>query len=201
MNKLPKNIILFISLVALGYLVFSCGEEEKKFDVFNVDSTRIAAEVTDSNLGVKFNPPKLWKGADSEIQEKRTVNLDYSKRTFRSFVYTATGLYYNAGRRSVLSIGYLTLRENKEDKVPTLDDYVVQSTEKWKDPKVRKTTFSKNGIDFTRMDIEYGVWYTVRILFYNKSGELVQFEYSTQLNKKEAELPWIKASIGTIRLM
>jgi aromatic ring-opening dioxygenase catalytic subunit (LigB family) len=100
-----------------------------------------------------------------------------------------------------LNIGYIVLRDKEGNSEVSLDEYVKQSTEKWKNAEVEKSTFSKNGIDFTRLDIDYGVWHTVRIIFHNASGKLVQFEYSTQQKKKEAELPWIEASIGTIRLM
>ena len=202
MNNFTKKIFFFAAVVSVGYALFSCGgEDEKKFDVFNVDSTRIASEVADTILGVKFNPPKLWNNSASEIGEKRSMNLDFSKRTMRSFVYRATNLFYNAGRGSVLNIGYVTLRDRNENGEASLDDYVTQSTEKWKNAKVRKSTFSKNELEFTRLDIDYGAWHTVRVIFYNASGELIQFEYSTQSENRETELPWIEASIGTIRLM
>jgi hypothetical protein len=194
--------ILYLFLITLIILLFNqCSDPEEQKGLYNIDSLKIGDIVTDSILGVQFNPPKKWFPAQTEVSDKVIRQMSYADRYFVDYLYVATNLFYQPDNKSVLNIGQVKYREKDTLGIPNLEKYITQSTKKFQKADMKIDKFQFNDREYTRLKVNYGVWFTYRILFFNNNGKLVQFEYSTQQKYASKELLGIESSIGSIKFL
>ncbi len=189
-KKFTIHILIILSLI----LISNCSDKNQTISISNIDSTLIGKTITESDLGIKYNPPKMWISASKKLQNSPDRKIRYG-----AAVYSPINIYFDAGNKAVLSLGEIV--PNDADKKFDLENYIHQLTKRIDKDNITRDSFNNNGVEFIRMKIIFGVWFTYRIIFKNKQGKYVQFDYSLQRKYKKDELPAIVSSVGSIRLI
>ena len=188
-----KKYTIYILILGSLIIISNCSKTKNVVSIYNIDSTLIGTGVADKYLNIQYNPPKRWISANAGLRKPPGREIKYSTATF-----APVNLFYNAGDKAVLNIAEITPNDtNKFD----IEAYIHQSIKKFEDGNIERDSFEKNGVEFIRMKITFGVWFTYRIIFKNKLGKYIQFDYSLQSKYKMDELPAIVSSVGSIRLI
>ncbi len=188
-----KKYIIYILLILNVLLFTNCSKSSKEISISNIDSTLIGTAVIEKQLGIKYNPPEMWISANAGLKKPPDRKIRYGVATF-----APVNLFYNAGNKSVLNLGKII---PKNPNTFDLETYITQSTKKFEKGNIKRDSFEKDGVEFVRMKITFGVWFTYRIIFKNKQGKYIQFDYSLQSKYKKDELSAIVSSVGSIRLI
>ena len=194
MKLIIKKYIIYILMIFAMFLISNCSNKSKEISISNIDSTLIGKTVTENQLGIKYNPPIKWLSANAGLHRPPDRKIKYGVATF-----APVNLFYNAGNKAVLNIGEI-ISQNSNTKFD-LEKYISQSSKKFEAGKIERDKFSNNDIDFIRFRIKFGVWFTYRLIFKNKNGKYIQFDYSLQSKIKNIEMPSIVSSIGSIQLL
>jgi hypothetical protein len=82
-----------------------------------------------------------------------------------------------------------------------LNYYKSDLADKYKDNKLLIGSFINSRISFTYIKLEKENLISIKLLFMNQTGELIQFDYTIPANRLPHVENAIKASIGSIKLM
>jgi len=189
-RKFTIHILIIFSLILLS----NCSDKNKAISISKIDSTLIGKTITESNLGIKYNPPKMWISASKGLQNSPDRKIRYG-----AAVFSPVKIYFDAGNKAVLNLGEIV--PNDPNKKFILENYIHQLTKRIDKDNIQRDSFKNNGIEFIRMKITFGVWFTYRIIFKNRHDKYIQFDYSLQSKYKKDELPAIVSSVGSIRVI
>lgn len=194
MDLIIKNITIYILIIIILIGISNCSDKNQEISVSNIDSTLIGKTIIESDLGIKYNPPKMWISANKGLQNSSERKIRYGDA-----VYTPVNLYFNAGNKAVLNLGVIVPKN--ENKKFEIEKYMDQLTRSIKKENIERSSFINNNVEFISMKITFGVWFTYRVIFQNKEGKFIQFDYSLLNKYKKDELRAILSSVGSIHLM
>jgi len=179
-------------MVFLMFLLSNCSNKNKEISISNIDSTLIGKTVIENQLGIKYNPPVEWLSENKGLHKTSDRKIKYGVATF-----APVNFFYNAKDHSVMSVGEI-VPKNSDSKID-LEKYINHSKKNFETGNIERDKFRNNHIDFIRLRIKFGVWFTYRLIFKNKNGKYIQFDYFLKSKIKKTEMPSIVSSIGTIQ--
>lgn len=189
-------------IVLLTCAIFICSCSDKKStddsaDLYSFNNDLVGVEVSDVDLGIKFSPPLDWELMPSSLSKKMEMRNSPSD----GFIYQPVYVFFNNSNGAVLSCGIVTSTDSLASKNSELNFYKGLLTTKYKDSNFRLSNFLHSRISFNQIRFDKENLSAHRIFFKNISGKIIQLEYSVNKESITDELPKIKASIGTIRLL
>ncbi|KAF0153283.1 MAG: hypothetical protein FD143_360 [Ignavibacteria bacterium] len=194
-NQLRYSILLISSL-----LFCYCGGKhsaEDSAEMFSFDKALIGVDVSDENLGIKFNPPIDWELMPSSLSKKMEMRISPSD----GFTYQPVYVFFNKSNSSVLSGGLVTSNDSSASANSILNFYKGLLSSKYKNSNLVLNTFIHSRISFNQIKFDLENLTAYKLFFQNSRGEIVQLEYSFRKDSLASVLPEIKASIGSIRLI
>lgn len=199
MNKKIIIALLFFS----SMLVFqSCGDDAEEAETpFPVDSTLVAENYNNSELGLNLHPPRNWELTSSEFSEKIIARLSKTRTGYESFVYLPNVLFYDEDTKAVLNIGSFKTTTDKSNFSGGFEEYLNSIKTKYNSSEYTNKEILSNGLKINLLKINSNNLFTYQILFTNKSGNLIRVEYSCRSELEKKLMPIIESSIGTLRLI
>lgn len=194
------NKLRYLILLLSGLLIYSCGGKqtgEDSTELFSFDKTLIGVEVSDADLGIKFNPPLDWELMPSSLSKKMEMRNNPSD----GFIYQPVYVFFNKSNGSLLSSGLVSSTDSLASKNCVLNFYKGLLTAKYKNSNLALSTFVHSRITFNLIKFDKENLTAYKLFFPNNSGQIVQLEYSFRKDSLDSVSPAIKASIGSIRLV
>ncbi|MFA7422017.1 MAG: hypothetical protein WCZ90_20200 [Melioribacteraceae bacterium] len=188
-----------ILLAALG-LFSHCGDKNKSDDnteLYTTDKSQIGIEISDEELGVKFNPPKDWELTPSSLSKK----IENRNNPGDGFIYEPVYVFFDKVNGSVLSGGKVNSTDSLVSKSSEINFYKGLLSAKYKNSKMSLHNFVQSGISFTLVRFSKENLTAHKLFFQNSKQQIVQLEYSFRKDFADSVLPAIKASIGSVRLI
>jgi hypothetical protein len=207
MNKRIYNTIKNIFALAIPILILnllagckSKPEVSKNVEYFSNDKTKLGIEVTDQELGIKFFPPIGWELKQTLIS-KRALAGNRSAKEGGNFSYNPIYVFFNDTTSGLLSAGKVEGGDSSFTKSERLNYYKSALADKYKENKLTIGSFVNSGISLTHIKLEKENLVSIKLLFMNKIGDVIQFDYTVPANRLPHVIDAIKASIGSIRFM
>lgn len=191
-----RHIIL---LVALG-LFSHCGDKNKSnedSELYTNDKSMIGIEISDEELGIKFNSPKDWELTPSSLSKK----VENRNNPGDGFIYEPIYVFFEKEHGSVLSVGKVNSTDTLISKNSEVNFYRGLLSSKYKNSEMSLHSFVHSRIEFTLVRFSKENLTAYKLFFQNRRQQIVQLEYSFRKNSAELVVPAIKASIGSIRLI
>ena len=169
-------------------------------EYFSNDKTKLGIEVTDQELGIRFFPPIGWELKQTLIS-KRPMGVNNSSQAGGNFSYNPIYIFFNDSTSGLFSAGKVSSGDSLLSKSARLNYYKSDLADKYKDNKLLIGSFINSRISFTYIKLEKENLISIKLLFMNQTGELIQFDYTIPANRLPHVENAIKASIGSIKLM
>ncbi len=202
--SLNKFFTLLLPFFVCLFLLFGCGKGNEfgsAGDFASVDTSLIGIEISDSNLGVKFNPPKNWE-LTSTLASKKVLGLGGkgSKEKGR-FIFLPAYIFFNHETDQLLNVGTVVFDDS--GKTFAADFELYKSTlSRSLNPNIKSmANFVKDGLHFTYFKGEQQNFVWIKIICQNLKGSTVQFDYNSTKDNFAAQEKAIKSSIATIQLV
>lgn len=199
-KKIILNFLRYFVFIAVIILFISCGGKNSSNELtefFTFDKKNIGIEVSDTDLGIKFNPPLEWELIPSSLSKKMEIRNNPSD----GFIYQPVYVFFNKSNGAVLSCGFVNSTDSTASKGSILNFYKGLITTKYKKANLVLSTFVHSRISFNMIQFDKENLTAYRLFFQNQYGQILQFEYSLGKDSLDLVLPAIKASIGSIRLI
>ena len=194
-----KWIVPVIIIILLG----GCKSKSvvsNSVEYFTNDKTKLGIEVADQELGIRFFPPIGWELKQTLIS-KRPMGVSKSSQQGGNFAYTPIYIFFNDSTSGLFSAGKVEGGDSSLTKSARLNYYKSDLADKYKDNKLLIGSFINSRISFTYIKLEKENLISIKLLFMNQTGELIQFDYTIPANRLPLVENAIKASIGSIKLM
>lgn len=170
--------------------------EPKEF-TFKIDSLRLGPAITDSLLNLKFSPPSGWNTAPRDTFNKITASSGIQSRNAQ-IILQPRHIFIDENSTHMLSVTEVKFRSSERpfrEKAATYRSYL---SKKIKTGDLKMGEFLKSGLHFVQFVIQQERQMDIRLLFENRNGKVIQFDYYAPLDQYENELPAIESSIGSI---
>jgi hypothetical protein len=207
MNKKIHNTVKNIYIMAIPLLIViifaGCKSQPKVSDYtdyFSNDKTKLGVEVTDQDLGIKFFPPSGWELKPTLIS-KREIGGSRSAKDAGNFTYIPIYVFFNDTTSGLFSVGKVEGGDSSLTKSARLNYYKSALADKYKENKLAIGSFINSGIAFTHIKLEKENLVSIKLLFMNHNGEVIQFDYTVPAIRLPRVIDAIKASIGSIKFM
>jgi hypothetical protein len=197
--KLAKFSALFI-LLPFIMILSSCGKGKTnngESEYFSFDKSSLGIEVVDVDLGIKFNPPVKWNLRQTMISRKIESRGNISNPG-DNFIYKPTYVFFNDSTGGLLSVGKVISNDSTLTGSAKLNYYKGLLSEKTPKDKLSAASFINSKIYFSQFKIQKENLISVKLVFENLKGDIIQFDYSIRSDYLEGMLHSIKSSIGSI---
>ncbi|MBM4172444.1 MAG: hypothetical protein FJ214_11290 [Ignavibacteria bacterium] len=194
MKKLLLNIIPILILVSCSKSV----DSNDNYEFYIDDNSKIAAEIIDQQLSIKFNPPKGWNFQSAELSKKiesRTKGID---PTQKNFSYKPVYLFFNDSTGSLMSIGLIDYPDSSMSLLNKLNQYKNLISNKYIKDQLVIGNFIKSKINFTQFKTEKENLVNYKIVFHNDVNGIVLFDCTMQKKNIASEHNYFKATVNTI---
>jgi hypothetical protein len=195
-----KKVDLLLFLFS-AIIFFSCkgkeGEEESYY--FSFDKSKIGIEVVDQELGIKFNPPSGWNLRQT-LTSKKIESRGGAVNPNDNFVYHPIYVFFNDSTSGLLSVGKVVTNDSTLTKSAQLNYYKGLIKTKYQNQKLSTGNFLNSKIYFTQFRFQKETLVSFKLVFENTKKEIIQFDYTIPSNYLEGMTPFIKSSVGTIKL-
>jgi len=192
-----------ISLIIL-LLIIITGCSKKSNDEFNfrkrIDKSKLAAEITDEKLKIKFNPPIDWQIKQPEFSRKVESFSKNSESNEKNFFYTPVYLFYNDSTNSLLSVGYVDSPDSSLSLNDKLNYYKNLISNKYHQYHLSVNEFVNSNIHLTQFKYEIGNFINNKIVFKSKIC-IVTFDFTVLKKNYNKEFEYIESAISSIELI
>jgi hypothetical protein len=195
-----KPVFIMPAIIFLSFLVISCGKgnnDQNDSDFFSSDKSKLGIEVIDQELGIKFYPPIRWELRQTSISKK--IESRDSSNPNDHFVYEPTYVFFDNSSGGLLSVGKVVTNDTALAKSARLNYYKGLISTKHKNDKLSSGNFIHSKIYFSQFTIEKHNLISFKLVFENRAGQIIQFDYTIPSGYLENAQPLIKSSIGSIR--
>jgi hypothetical protein len=194
MKKFLFNIIPILVFISCS----RNGDSSNNYEFYINDNTKIAAEIVDQQLSIKFSPPKNWNFQSAELSKKiesRTKGID---PTQKNFSYKPVYLFFNDSTGSLMSIGIIDYPDTSMSLLNKLNLYKNLISKKYSKDKLTIGNFTKSKINFTQFKTEKENLINYKIVFHNSTNGIVLFDCTIQKENLVNEHNYLKAAINSI---
>ncbi|MFC2082095.1 hypothetical protein ACFLQT_00030 [Bacteroidota bacterium] len=198
-----KNNYFVILFTVIGILIFTqCGKPETDDSRLGleVDSTKFGKYISDNSLQIEYYAPIDWKHMQSEISEKNESLINKRKAKER-YIYSPSHIFFNDSTRSILNVGEVNDSSNNGKPDSLIINYVNMLTAKFEGDDFYVEDLEPNDVKLKQFMIKKPQIVSYKIIFENKKGKLIQFDYTVPNQFFEAERIAISSSISTIRYL
>lgn len=200
MIRIRKNENLFLLFILTLYLI-SCDrsrDEDDYYEFYSTDKSKLAAEIIDQKLGVKFNPPLNWSLRPAELSIKTESKNKIVNPEAKYFAYQPKYLFFNDSTGSLLSVGLVDYPDTALTPNMKYNLYKNLLSNKYKKDNLSIADFSRANVDYTLFKSEKGNFVNFKIIFENKTKGIIQFDCTITKNHLEKEQEFLKSCIGSI---
>jgi len=124
-----------------------------------------------------------------------------SDREELNFSYIPVYVFFNDTTNGLFSAGKVEGGDSLLTKSARLNYYKSALADKYNNNKLAIENFINSRIAFTEIKLEKENLVSIKLLFLNQNGDVIQFDYTIPANQLPSVEDAIKASIGSIRLM
>ena len=198
-SSFMKIMNLIVVVVISSFIVISCGKgknDQNDSDFFSFDKSKLGIEVVDQELGIKFNPPINWELRQTSISKK--IESRDASNPNDHFVYEPTYVFFDNSTGGLLSVGKVVTNDTTLAKSARLNYYKGVISKKNKNDKLTGANFIHSKIYFSQFILEKQNLISYKLVFENRSGQIIQFDYTIPAANSETAQPLIKSSIGSI---
>lgn len=195
LTELRHLILLIVTL-----LLSACADKNRNSiseETYTFDKSIIGIDVSDAELGIKFNPPKDWELMPSSLSKK----MEMRNNPGDGFIYQPVYVFFNNTNGALLSSGFVFSTDSLAAKTSVLNFYKGLLTAKYKNSNFSLSNFVHSKISFNLIRFDKENLTAFKLFFQNSKGQIIQLEYSFRKDSLDTVLPSIKASIGSIRLL
>jgi len=189
-----KKITLYLCLIIF---LITCAKKEKNDSAklielqFQIDSTAIANNFTDNNLGFQFNPPLFWNSYNIDALSSKNQTGD------TNFVFHPQHIFANENQTGILIINTIESRQ-----ITTFtEEYNLFLKNQFGNNLIKQGQFLKYNRIVSQYLIQDSARVVFKLLFKNYLGEMIQFDYIIAANFYPSLIKAIESSIGTIKLV
>ncbi|MEJ5350402.1 MAG: hypothetical protein WHS65_02300 [Melioribacteraceae bacterium] len=189
--------------IILSLIVIS-GCSKKSNDEFNfrkrIDKSKLAAEITDEKLKIKFNPPINWQIKQPEFSKKVESFSKNSESNEKNFFYTPIYLFYNDSTNSLLNVGYVDSPDSSLSLNDKLNYYKNLISNKYHLYNLSVDEFANSNIHLTQFKYEIGNFINNKVVVKSKNC-IVTFDFTVLKKNYNKEFEYIESAISSIRLI
>ncbi len=198
------NFIYVVFVVTAFCFIFSgCSKNnDDKFSYRDLkfDKLKLAAEIRDENLKIKFNPPINWHMKQPEFSRKVESYSKNSDSSEKHFFYTPVYLFFNDSTNSLLNVGFVNSSDSTLSLNEKLNYYKNLVSNKYYKYNLTVDEFVHSNIHFTQFKYEIGNFINNKIVFQSKNI-IVTFDFTVLKKNYTKELEYIKSAISSIKLI
>ena len=190
-------------LIIIGLLFTSCGKKGNgsgENEYFTFDSSKLGIEVADQDFGIKFSPPKGWNLRPTSIS-KKIESRGSNENPAENFIYQPVYVFFNDSTGGLLSVGKILSGDSTIAKSARINYYKDLLNKKYKDDNLTSANFINSRIYFNQIKFSKHNLVSYKIVFANPNNDVIQFDYTIPQNFMETTEEFIKASIGSIKLL
>lgn len=199
-RHLKLLIISSITILTALSIFISCGKGSGIGDgseYFSFDRSNLGIEIVDQEMGIKFYPPKEWELRQTSISRK--IESRDSSNPADQFIYHPTYVFFNNSTGGLLSVGRVTADDTTLTGSARINFYKGLLNTKHKNDNLSTANFVHSKLYFSRFKIQKQNLVSYKLIFENKRGEIIEFDYTIPQDNLESADPSIKSSIGSIR--
>ena len=198
------NFIYAILFVAAFLFVLSgCSKKNNDMPAYRnlkFDKSKLAAEISDEKLKIKFNPPINWQIIQPEFSRKVESFSKNSESTEKNFFYTPVYLFFNDSTNSLLNVGYVDSPDSSLSLNDKLNYYKNLVSNKYHPYNLTVDEFVHSNIHFTKFKYEIGNFINNKIILKSKNF-IVTFDFTILKKNYNKELEYIESAISSIKLI
>ncbi len=197
--ELYKKLFFLFALL----LINSCGKKDNSAGANNyvvLDSSKLGIEVADQDFGIKFSPPKGWSLRPTAIS-KKIETRGTAENSSENFIYQPVYVFFNDSTGGLLSVGKVITEDSTIVKSARINYYKDLLDQKYKDDNLSSLNFINSKILFTQIKFSKHKLVSYKIIFQNAKGSIIQFDFTVPQNYLADSENFIKASIGSIKLL
>ncbi|MEW6558542.1 MAG: hypothetical protein AB1349_14530 [Elusimicrobiota bacterium] len=200
--KKASQILLILTFTLI---LMKCGKDEPgdsdASNFFVIDKSKLAAEITDQNLGISFQPPNGWAFQSAELSKKIESRNKLNTGEAKNFQYQPVYLFFSDSTFSLLSIGEVNYPDTNINVQMKINLYKNLLSNKLKKDKLAIGTFKKSNTTFFQFRSEKESFINYKIIFQNLAGQIVQFDCTLTKQNAEGELHKLKSFLGSVSLI
>jgi hypothetical protein len=193
-----KTIFLAFSILLLAKCTGNNNGGDSS-DFYSADKSKLGIEIIDKDLGIKISPPKDWVLMPSSISKKIEAKSGVVNSP-ENFIYQPVYIFFDDSTSGICSIGKVNAGDSTLSQNSKINYYKSMLAAKYKENDLSLGSFTKSGIAFSQLKFKKENLLSIKLLFENKHGEIIQVDYTIPSNYYENTEQSIKASAGSIIL-
>lgn len=194
-----------ILLLALSLFVLSCGDKKSSEDIkteeVKMDEIILSDMVIDEEFGISYQVPVKWELMSSELTERYVARLDKERFDGNFIVYQPKAIYFNSAISGLLRIGSIDKNKDSDLKELTIPKYITLYEKFNSSKNIKQKKIQTNNLVITQLIIEKSNLISFKNIFMNKSGKIVQFDFSIQKKDYENNKKTIETSLASINIL
>ncbi len=200
-----RMVPIIMTIIGVVYLTGcenkQAGENSLKQIQFNIDPKALGEEVIDSLFNISFKPPVEWKLLSSKLFKEFTVKADAQTNQNDPISFVHRYIFTDDSLKCLLNVSQIKFRDKDTTKEFQSAEYEKALYKKFGKEKLKRAEFLKEDLPVIQYMLNEEGKVNFKILFYNKAGELIQFDYVTDFSVYPKEIKAIESSIGSIQLL
>ena len=195
----PKSS--FVMVFIIMFTLIACEKDVHKTEKVETNIKLLNDEIIiDESLNISYKTPLNWDEMPASLSEKIVARLG-GKNKNNLILYSPKSFYYNNNSSSLLRVGKVSLKESTNPDLLKLDSY-FELFKKY-NPKliVERNDIHLKQLEIMELKIEKGNLISFKIVFNNKTKEIIQLDFSISKENLSQLKPSIDASIKSIILL
>lgn len=200
MKRIVSNsaIVLFLFFLVSGCRSGKPAEEYSQKMTFNIDPSLIEAQVTDSVNHIVYSPPADWKLLPENVFERVKDGIKEQLPDSQYVLIKPVAFYADDSLKGVLSVSTVDFGKDKNAFAEKMKEYRKMLESKF-GSNIKPASFTKGDIRIMQYLIQTSRQVTFKMVFENKSGQILQFDYISERNAYLNMVKAIESSIGSIQ--
>ena len=200
-----KHSIKIIPIIPIVLLLTFCNKEEKRDGLvpleIEVDSAQIGTLYIDKDYGIEFAPPFLWEDYQTESSKRVESVKGSNKALSKKYVFESRYVFFDYGKNSILNVGEVKNVDSVSTDKLSIADYIDIFTSKYDPKDVTFVKYLKGDLILFHVLYKLQSLESYKYIFMNKQGRIIQFDYTIREQNREAEMPRMLSSLGTLHLI
>ncbi|MDH7604705.1 MAG: hypothetical protein QHH13_07380 [Melioribacter sp.] len=194
---------VYTTLVVIAFSFILTGCSKKNNDILDYrnlkfDKSKVAAEITDERLKIKFNPPINWQIKQPEFSRKVESFSKNTESSEKNFFYIPVYLFFNDSTKSLLNVGYVDSPDSSLSLNDKLNYYKNFVNNKYYHYNLIVDEFVHSNIHFTKFKYEIGNFINNKIILKSKNF-IVTFDFTILKRNYNEEHEYMESTISSIK--
>lgn len=194
------NITKFILVFGILF-ISACNNKVKVKEEFTKPLISLNNKnIVDNDLKITYQVPENWDEMPASLSDKLVARIN-KKGEDEFVVYSPKTFYFADSLNALLRIGKIKHKDNISNDSLSFDKYVVLFQKFNNGMQIETSKISETNFPIIQMKIVRNNLLSFKFLFKNHDNEIIQFDFSINIENYIEIYPVIIASISSIKLL